>query len=80
MSTVTTIRPVHGHHKLAAAIFVGALLIGIALILAAELMKPERYEYRPGPAPTNYVIYDRDTGRAVISDFNAKDPLAALKN
>jgi hypothetical protein len=68
----------HGHHKVAAAIFVGALIVGSALILSAELIKPERYEFHPGGSPTTYVIYDRDTGRAASVDFNTKKPLAAL--
>lgn len=79
MSIVTADRPVHGHHKLAAAVFVGALVLGAALILAAELVKPQRYEFHPGSAPTNYVIYDRDTGRAATVDIDSKDPLNALK-
>ncbi|HWA97543.1 MAG TPA: hypothetical protein VG713_03600 [Pirellulales bacterium] len=73
-------RPTHGHHKLAAAVFVGALIVGSALILAAELMKPERYEFHPGASPTTYVVYDRDTGRATSVEFNTKKPLAAIED
>jgi hypothetical protein len=72
-------RPAHGHHKVAAAIFVGTLILGAAMILSAELIKPERYEFHSGNSSTNYVIFDRETGRAVMADFNSKDPLASLK-
>lgn len=71
-------RSMHGHHKVAAAIFVGALILGVALILAAELMKPERYEFHPGTSATTYVVYDRDTGRATLAEFNSKNPKASL--
>ncbi len=73
-------RPVHGHHKLAAAIFVGSLILGASMILSAELIKPERYEFHPGSTATSYVIYDRDTGRATSLDLGAKKPLDALKD
>ncbi len=71
-------RPVHGHHKVAAAIFVGSLILGAAMILSAELMKPERYEFHPGSSPNGYVIYDRNTGRATSAEFNAPNPTAPL--
>jgi hypothetical protein len=71
-------RPVHGHHKVAAAIFVGSLILGAAMILSAELMKPERYEFHPGSSANNYIIYDRDTGRATSAEFNSKNPTASL--
>jgi len=71
-------RPLHGHHKIAAAIFVGALVLGASLILSAELMKPERYEFHAGSGPTTYVIFDRDTGRATSAEFNSKNPKASL--
>lgn len=70
----------HGHHKVAAAIFVSSLILSVAMLIAAELMKPERYEYHPGPTPTSYVIYDKDTGRATNVEFNSKSPLDALAN
>jgi hypothetical protein len=71
-------RPAHGHHKVAAAIFVGALILGAAMILSAELMKPERYEFHPSADPNRYVIYDRNTGRATSVEFDAKNPTASL--
>jgi hypothetical protein len=71
-------RPAHGHHKVAAAIFVGSLILGAAMILSAELMKPERYEFHPGSDPSKYIIYDRNTGRATSAEFNAKNPTASL--
>ena len=71
-------RPNHGHHQVAAAIFVGSLILSSALILSAELMKPERYEFHPGSGPTTYIIYDRETGRATTADFNSKNPTASL--
>jgi hypothetical protein len=73
-------RPRHGHHKIAAAVFVASLILGAAMILSAELMKPERYEFHSSASPTGYVIYDRETGRATTADFNAKNPTAALAN
>ncbi|HZZ73730.1 MAG TPA: hypothetical protein VFE24_15875 [Pirellulales bacterium] len=69
-------RPLHGHHKIAAAIFVGSLILGSAFVLSAELMKPERYEFHPAATGDAYVIYDRDTGRAIRSEFNAPKPLS----
>ena len=71
-------RPVHGHHKVAAAIFVGSLILGAAMILSAELMKPERYEFHPGSGPSTYIIYDRNTGRATSAEFDSKNPTASL--
>ena len=73
-------RPVHAHHKLAAAIFVGSLMVGASLILSAELMKPERYEYHPATNADSYIIYDRDTGRATSNPWNTKNPIANLTN
>lgn len=73
-------RPLHGHHKLSAAVFVGSLIVGAAMILSAELTKPERYEFHPGTTPANYIIYDRDTGRATTLEFNAKNPTAQFKD
>jgi len=73
-------RALHGHHKVAASVFVGSLIVGAAMIMSAELIKPERYEYHPGSNPANYVIYDRDTGRATTAEFNAKAPTAQLKD
>jgi hypothetical protein len=54
----------HGHHKISAAIFVGSLIIGAAIVLAAELTKPPRYEYQAFPSGGTYLIYDNETGRA----------------
>jgi len=71
-------RPVHGHHKVAAAIFVGSLVLGSAMILSAELIKPERYEFHSSSAQNAYIIYDRDTGRATAVEFNSKNPKASL--
>jgi hypothetical protein len=68
----------HGHHKISAAIFVGLLLVGCAIILAAELMKPARYEYHQLAEQGNYLIYDRDSGRATITPIDSKTPLAAF--
>jgi hypothetical protein len=73
-------RPHHGHHKVAAAIFVASLILGSALVLSAELMKPERYEFHPGTAPNTYIIYDRETGRATSADTSSKNPTDSLKN
>ena len=73
-------RPHHGHHKVAAAIFVASLILGSALVLSAELMKPERYEFHPGTTPNSYLIYDRETGRATAAEINSKTPIDSLKN
>jgi hypothetical protein len=73
-------RPHHGHHKVAAAIFVASLIVGSALVLSAELMKPERYEFHPGSTANTYLIYDRETGRATSAEFNSKTPTEPLKN
>ena len=73
-------RPHHGHHKVAAAIFVASLILGSALVLSAELMKPERYEFHPGTAPNTYIIYDRETGRATLANTNSKNPTESLNN
>jgi hypothetical protein len=78
VQTTLVDRPVHGHHKISAAIFVGALIVGSAMILSAELMKPERYEFHPGAGPRNYIIYDRDTGRATSAEFDTKNPVESL--
>jgi hypothetical protein len=80
MQTSSIDRPHHGHHKIAASVFVGSLILGGAMILSAELTKPERYEFHPGVSPTTYIIYDRDTGRATTSEFNSKTPTAPLKD
>jgi hypothetical protein len=69
----------HGHHKIAAAIFVGSLILGSALILSAELTKPARYEYHPGATAGEYMIFDNDTGRTVNAAVGAEDPLKALE-
>ncbi len=80
MQTTTVERSVHGHHKVAAALFVSSLILGAAMIMSAEIAKPERYEFHAGADATSYILYDRDTGRATRADFNAKDPKAALGN
>jgi hypothetical protein len=70
----------HGHHKISAAIFVGSLILGCAMILGAELTKPARYEYHslPGMGNNSYLIFDNDTGRAAVVDPNTKNPTDAL--
>ncbi|HEX4071654.1 MAG TPA: hypothetical protein VHX68_10800 [Planctomycetaceae bacterium] len=73
-------RPLHGHHKVAAALFVASLILGAAMVLSAELMKPERFEFHAGSSPNTYVIYDRETGRATSAEIGAKDPTESLKN
>ncbi len=75
---VTVRRHVHGHHEIASAVFVGLLILSTALVLAAELMKPERYEYHPGVTPSTYVIYDRYNGRASNVEFDSKTPTASV--
>jgi hypothetical protein len=71
-------RPSHGHHGIAAAIYVGSLIVGAAMILSAELIKPARYEFHPGSGLSTYIIYDRDTGRATTTAFNSKHPTVSL--
>jgi len=78
MQNVIVDRPLHGHHKLAASIFAGSLILGAAMILSAELTKPERYEFHSATNPGQYVIYDRDTGRAAAVNFNTSNPLESL--
>ena len=75
---VTVRRHPHGHHEIASAVFVGLLILSTALVLAAELMKPERYEYHPGVTPSTYVIYDRYNGRASNVEFDSKTPTASV--
>ena len=69
----------HGHHKISAALFVGSLIVGAAIVLSAELMKPPRYEYRPTNEPNNYVLFDTESGRAIIAQSNSKDPAAGFE-
>ena len=78
VTDVTAKRLNHGHHEVAAAIFVGSLILSVAMVLSAELMKPERYEFHPGVNASSYIIYDRDTGRATNADYDSKTPTAAL--
>jgi hypothetical protein len=80
VQTTSIERPVHGHHKVAAAVFVASLIVGSAMILSAELMKPERYEFHPGSVPNSYIIYDRNTGRATSAQIDSKNPTASLEN
>ena len=75
---VTTTRLHHGHHEVAAAIFVGSLVLGAAMVMSAELTKPERYEFHPGATASSYVVYDKDTGRATTAEFGSRNPLEAL--
>lgn len=79
MQNVQVDRPAHGHHKIAAAIFAASLIVGAGLILSAELIKPERYEFHAGPGDKGYLIYDRETGRSTVADFGAKNPIESLK-
>jgi hypothetical protein len=69
----------HGHHKISAAIFVGSLIIGAAMVLSAELTKPARYEYRSTADQSSYVLFDTETGRAIVAQTNSKDPSAAFE-
>ena len=78
MSTGTHDRPGHGHHKIAAAIFVASLIGSAAMILSAELIKPERYQHYQSSTPGTYVLFDRETGRASSVEYNSKDPTASL--
>jgi hypothetical protein len=68
----------HGHHQVSAAIFVGSLIIGAAMILSAELTKPARYEYHAGT--NEYVIFDSDTGRTATVQVGTKEPLKTLED
>jgi hypothetical protein len=69
----------HGHNQVAAALFVGALIVGSAMILSAELTKPARYEYHAIANSNEYVIYDNDTGRSTMATVGAEDPLKGLE-
>lgn len=69
----------HGHNQISAALFVGALIIGAAMILSAELTKPARYEYHATGNSSEYVVYDSDTGRSTLATVGAEDPLKALE-
>jgi hypothetical protein len=80
MENISVDRPRHGHHKVAAAIFVGSLVLGAAMVLSAELMKPERFEFHPGSSSNTYTIYDRDTGRATSVEINSKNPIESIRN
>jgi hypothetical protein len=70
----------HGHHKVAAAVFVGSLILGSALVLAAELTKPARYEYHAGPDPASYLLFDSSTGRTTVAKVDSKNPTDALEH
>jgi hypothetical protein len=70
----------HGHHGIAAAIYVGALIVGAAMILSAELLKPARYEFHSDGTHSTYEIFDRDTGRATTAEFNSKHPISTLND
>jgi hypothetical protein len=69
-----------GHHKIAAALFVGSLILGSALILSAELTKPARYEFHALSEPNSYLIFDNDNGRATVSKVDSKAPLETLEH
>jgi hypothetical protein len=70
----------HAHHQVSAAIFVGSLILGVALVLSAELTKPTRYEYHPAGTDFNsYVIFDKETGQATATKTDTKDPTASFK-
>jgi hypothetical protein len=62
----------HGHHQVAAALFVGALILGGSMILSAELMKPARYEFHSQSEPNSYTIFDTDSGRAISAKVGDK--------
>jgi len=78
METTTPLERRHAHHQLAAAIFVGSLIVGAALVMSAELAKPERYEFHASPSSSHYIIFDRETGRAAPAEFNSPNPTAAI--
>jgi hypothetical protein len=80
MESTVIDRARHGHHKVAAAIFVGSLVVSAAMLLSAELLKRERYEYHPGVNANTYVIYDRETGRATSATLDTKNPTESLGN
>jgi len=67
-----------GHHKIAAALFVGSLILGSALILSAELTKPARYEFHALQDANSYLIFDTDTGRATNAKVDSKTPTEAF--
>ncbi len=67
-----------GHHKIAAAVFVGSLILGSALILSAELTKPARYEFHALQDVNNYLIFDTDTGRSTNAKVDSKPRLRHL--
>ena len=69
-----------GHHKIAAAIFVGSLIVGSALVLSAELVKPARYEFHSLTDQNSYLIFDRDNGRATVARVDSKEPAATLEH
>jgi hypothetical protein len=69
----------HGHHQISAALFVGSLILGAAMILSAELTKPVRYEYHATGNGNEYLIYDNDTGRSAIATVGAEEPLKTLE-
>jgi hypothetical protein len=71
----------HGHHKISAAVFVGSLILGCAMILAAELTKPPRYEYHTLPNATTageYLLYDNETGAATLVNPGTKNPASEM--
>ena len=77
-STVSE-RTQHGHHQISAALFVGSLIIGAAMVLSAELTKPARYEYRSTADQSSYILFDTETGRAIVAQTNSKDPAAGFE-
>jgi hypothetical protein len=80
-SNISRIEHKVGHHKIAAAVFVGSLILGSSLILAAELTKPARYEYHAAGADgRSYVVFDNDNGRATVASVDSKAPLEAMEH
>jgi hypothetical protein len=80
-SNVSRVEHKVGHHKIAAAVFVGSLILGSSLILAAELTKPARYEYHAsGANGSTYLVFDNDTGRATVASVDSKRPLEAMEH
>jgi hypothetical protein len=69
-----------GHHQVAAALFVGSLILGASLILSAELTKPPRYEYHSLSEPSSYLIFDNDNGRTTIAKVDSKSPTEQLEH
>lgn len=76
---LTSVTRHHGHHKLAAAMFVGLLILGAAIILAAELVKPPRYQFHSSGSNSQFILFDSDTGKSAVVSVGQAAPLDALK-